>query len=149
MDLIIVNQNINYAKSLREYCSKSSKFKNVIIFRNLKDLLEAYIPKKGVILFEVSELNNYYLEKFDSNSELTIVAFCNENVTKNILKNVSSAISQNETSQKILEQLELIIDGKRILPKNIFDEIKPNGTKNIDSKPKQIKFNRVLNKLFN
>ena len=37
MDLIIVDENIVYAKSLREFCLKSSDFRNVIVFRNLKE----------------------------------------------------------------------------------------------------------------
>jgi hypothetical protein len=148
MDLIIIDENITYAKSLREYCVKSSNFKNVIIFRNLKELLDTYSPKKGIFLFEVNESNNFYIDRLTSNQDLTIVAFCKENINKKILANVSSAISQNDPPKKILEQLELIIDGKRILPKNIFDEIKLSEAENINTKNKT-KFDKIVSKIFN
>jgi hypothetical protein len=148
MDLIIIDENITYAKSLREYCVKSSNFKNVIIFRNLKELLDTYSPKKGIFLFEVNESNNFYIDRLTSNQNLTIVAFCKENIDKKILTNVSSAISQNDPPKKILEQLELIIDGKRILPKNIFDEIKLSEAENINTKNKT-KFDKIVSKIFN
>jgi len=152
MDLIIVNENINYTKSLREYCSKSSKFKNVVIFRNFKELLGSYIPKRGILLFEIVESNIKYFEELNSNnSDLTLVAFGDEETFKlnNITENISSVISKNDKPQKILEQIELIIDGKRILPKGIFDKIKSTNIRNSYSNKKENKFNNMLKNIFN
>ena len=133
MDLIIVDQNINYSKSLREYCLESANFKNVVIYRNLEELLDSYLPKKGIILFEHNVENTKTLDKFQTeNHDLTLVALseANDALTNSELlyKGVASIISKSEKLEIILEEIKMIIKGKRILPKVVFDKMKQNET---------------------
>jgi len=152
MDLIIVDENIKYSKSLREYCLKSSDFKNVIVFRNLKELLETYIPKKGILLFELNDFNKELVEDLNpQNSNILLVGLTNKKQIrlddKNALENVSSLISKSETLGEILEQLVLIIKGKSIIPQKMFESIKLSSNEMIKKTAKQ-KLNNAITKLF-
>ncbi len=152
MDLIIVDENIKYTKSLREFCIKSSNFKNVIIFRNIKELLDTYLPQKGILLFELNENNTKSLKKINSeNSGLILVGLTNEKQIKTNFKssfeNISSFISKSEKLDEILEQIILIIKGKRIIPQEIFEEIKSLSTIKIQKTTKH-KISNVFTKLF-
>ena len=152
MDLIIVDENIVYAKSLREFCLKSSDFRNVIVFRNLKELLNSYIPQKGIILFELNDFNTNLLSRFTSvNSNLILVALTYPKQIElnfaNNFKSISSFISKSEKLNEILEQIILIIKGKRIIPQEIFESIKLLSNEMIKKTAKQ-KINNAITKLF-
>jgi DNA-binding NarL/FixJ family response regulator len=152
MDLIIVDENIKYGKSLREYCIKSSDFKNVIVFRSLKELLETYVPKKGILLFELSNSNKELVKSLEQkNNNIILVGLTNEKQIrledKSTLENVSSLISKSETLDEILEQLVLIIKGKSIIPQKIFETIKSSSKEKRTTTAKQ-KINSVITKLF-
>lgn len=150
MDLIIIDQNIAYAKTLREFCVNSSKFKNVIIFRTLKELLDSVVPRKGILLFEHTLENEKFLETANlSTNQLSIVAFVNNKIPNEynlIKKGVSTIISKNEKLESILEQLNLVVKGKRILTKESFEGIR-HSQENNDTVFQRI--NKSISKLFN
>ncbi len=150
MDLIIVDENITYARTLREFCSKSSDFKNVLIFRTLKELHDTFLPKKGILLFELNEKNKNYLNSFNAiSSNLIMVALTNEQELRKVetAHRISSYISKSEKLEEILEQLILIIKGKRIIPQKMFETM--NETENLNNKNKAKKsLTSVLSKIF-
>jgi len=129
MDLIIVDQNINYTKSLREFCLEYANFKNVIIYRNLEELLDSYLPKKGILLFESNRSNATNLYKLrNKDSNLTLVALSDnsdlEQESEVILNGASSIISKSQKLDSILQELKMIVNGQRILPKSAFETLR-------------------------
>ncbi len=150
MDLIIVDQNNTFAQSLRKYFFTSSKFKNIIVFRTLKELLSNLLPQKGILLYELSEINENDVEKVTSlNSNLIVVALSdvidNPKNSNIIEKGVSAIISKTDKLEKISEQIDLIIEGKRILSKEIVENLKIRSDKN---KTNKMSINRIVRNLF-
>lgn len=150
MDLIIVDQNSTFSQSLREYFSASSKFKNIIVFRTLKELLSNLLPQKGLLLFELSETNENYVEKVTSlNNNLIVVAISdvadNPQSLNIIEKGVSAILSKADKPEKISEQVDLIIEGKSILSKEIVENLK--NKKNRDNTNRMF-INKIVRKLF-
>jgi DNA-binding NarL/FixJ family response regulator len=152
MDLIIVDENIVYAKSLREFCLKLSNFRNVLVFRNLKELLNNYIPQRGILLFELNDLNTNLLNRFNPiNSNLILVALTypkqSELDFEDSFNSISSFISKSEKLNKILEQIVLIINGKRIIPQEIYEAMNVSVVKTTN-KPTTKSLTNTITKLF-
>ena len=150
MDLIIVDQNSTFSQSLREYFYTSSKFKNIIVFRTLKELLSNLLPQKGILLYELNEINENEVEKVTSlNSNLIVVAFSdvadNPKSLNIIEKGVSAIISKKDKLEKISEQIDLIIEGKSILSKEIVENLK---NKKNENKTNKMFINKIVRKLF-
>ena len=150
MDLIIVDQNKTYAQSLRQYFFTSSKFKNIIVFRTLKELLSNLLPQKGILLYELSEINENDVEKIASlNSNLIVVAMSeNKNGTRDsnlVEQGVSAILLKSEKLNKISEQIDLIIEGKHIFSKEMVENLKIKSHKNNTNK---MSINRIVRKLF-
>ncbi len=128
MDLIIVNQNIRYADSLREFFLQSANFNNVIVFRTMKSLLDSYIPKEGILIFETNKDNNAELAKINSTeNNVTIIALQDDLRTGGneelIDLGVSSIFSKKEKLESLQAQINLIIKGKRIIPKETLNDM--------------------------
>lgn len=153
MDLIIVDQNINYTKSLREFCLENASFKNVIIYRNLEELLDAYLPKKGIILFESNKENLANLDKIkNTDSNLTLVALSDssnlEQESEMILKGASSIISKAQKLETILQEIKMIVKGQRILPKSAFEILQISEKTKTNSIQTHIKSENTFSKFF-
>jgi len=153
MDLIIVDQNINYTKSLREFCLEFASFKNVIIYRNLEELLDAYLPKKGIILFESNKENLANLDKIKNiSSNLTLVALSDssnlEQESEMILKGASSIIAKAQRLESILQEIKMIVKGQRILPKSAFETLRISEKLKTNSIQTPIKSENTFSKFF-
>ncbi len=128
MDLIIVNQNIRYADSLRKFFLQSANFNNVIVFRTMKSLLDSYIPKEGILIFETNKDNNAELVRINSTeNNVTIIALQDDLRTGGneelIDLGVSSIFSKKEKLESLQAQINLIIKGKRIIPKETLNNM--------------------------
>ncbi len=155
MDLIIVDQNINYTKSLREFFLGTSKFKNIIVFRTLKELLISIVPQRGILLFELNEINEDKIKEITSlNKNLMIIALSDDvNINDNlslVQRGISSIISKNEKPNIILEQIDLVIKGKRILPKDVVENliVSTNKFENQKQLSKIQKISKSISKIF-
>lgn len=147
MDLIIVDQNINYAQSLRKHFLKTLKFNNVLVFRTLRELLLNLIPQKGVLLYELNEVNENEIERITSlNNNLIVAALTdvvNLSKSSNLIEHgVTTIISKADKLDKISEQINLVIEGKRILSREMIEALKLKKNQN------KISIHKLVSKLF-
>ncbi len=108
------------------------------------------LPQKGILLYELNEINENEVEKVTSlNSNLIVVAFSdvadNPKSLNIIEKGVSAIISKKDKLEKISEQIDLIIEGKSILSKEIVENLK---NKKNENKTNKMFINKIVRKLF-
>ncbi len=131
MNLLIVNNNILYAKSLKMLLEKNMEVNSIQIARDFKSLLKNYIPIANIILFEASleNINNLKdLKSMHANNQARFVALTektdNEHLIKAIKIGVSTIIYKMEKIEFIVEELNMVLRGKGSFPEKVINNMK-------------------------
>ena len=132
MNLLIVDNNISYANNLKIILEHNiTKIKSIQVVRDIKSVQNENRTTYTVVLFEPNEENLVELEKHfieNRTTQTKFVALTKELDTKQLLnviqKGVSSIIYKTEKTEFIVDELNLILRGKVILPQKIITGIK-------------------------
>ena len=75
MNLLIVNNDILYANSLKKLLEKNMEVNSIQVVRDFKSLLKNYISSANLILFEANEENIKELKHFKNIHDSNQVKF--------------------------------------------------------------------------
>ena len=132
MNLLIVDNNISYANNLKKVLAYNIlKFESIQVVRDISKIINDNLATYNVILLDVNKQNlsdvEHYLKK-NKTSLTKFVALTKEADTKQIMNavqtGVSSIIYKTEKTEFIVEELNLVLRGKVILPQKIINKMK-------------------------
>ncbi len=131
MNIVIVNSDIFYAKSLKLLLEKKMEINSIRILRDFQLFFQNYSLESDVILFEVNLANIKSLEqlpKYYSLNKTKFIALIN-NIDNTLLLQaikigVSSVIIKSEKIEFIVDELNLVIRGRGSFPVNLINKMK-------------------------
>ena len=129
MNLIIIDNNINYADKLKEVLVEKLELEKITVARKISTNLSENFQTKSVVLFEptnenLKEIENYLLE--NKKHHPRFIAFANETESQtlidSVVNGVSSIIYKSEKIEFIIEELKLVLRGKVVFPQKLINK---------------------------
>ncbi len=131
MNLLIVNNNIFYAKNLKKLLDKNMESVSIKISRDFKSLSQSQISSANVILFEACAKNINYIKHIKNYSDYNQIKFValtdkpdDEILIETIKTGVSAIIYKMEKIEHIIEELNMVLRGKASFPENLINNMK-------------------------
>ncbi len=150
MNLIIVDNNINYANKLKEVLVENIIVESINVVRKINLILSDNIQTQSVILFEPTKENLLEIKSYLSgniNSNIRFIALSNETESQELIESVANGVSsiiyKSEKLEFIIEELKLVLRGKVVFPQKIINRIKDSFSAQVIKKP-----NSQLKKMF-
>ncbi len=131
MNIVIINSDILYARSLKLLLEKKMESNSIRILRDFQLFFQNISLESDIILFEVN-LSNIkslvQLQKYYSLNKTKLVALIN-NIDNALLLQaikigVSSVIIKSEKIEFIVDELNLVLRGRGSFPVNLINKMK-------------------------
>ena len=131
MNIVIINSDILYARSLKLLLEKKMESNSIRILRDFQLFFQNISLESDIILFEVN-LSNIkslvQLQKYYSLNKTKLVALIN-NIDNALLLQaikigVSSVIIKSEKIEFIVDELNLVLRGRGSFPVNLIKKMK-------------------------
>lgn len=130
MNLLIVNNNIFYAKSLKKLLDENMELVSIIISRDFKSLSQNQISAVNLILFEACAKNINYIKHIKNHryyNQIKFVALTDKSddeiLIETIKTGVSAIIYKMEKIEHIIEELNMVLRGKGSFPEKVINNM--------------------------